>query len=324
MGHRERPSRLTQQLQKEAHDADARIWSRHVPAGDGRPGRAADQWRPGDPEHRRGGGPRRGGRNRLLQHRRALPHGVHGLGGPCSPRRDRQPNGTDPARHLRNGPQHPGPGAAVHRLRHARRRVERPRAADRRPRLADGILPALRLRPRRLRGAVRGEARPARSPAARAARDLGGELPVGAHQPVREPADPRGPHPDLGRRRWQPAIGRARRTLRPAVDAGDHRRKARALRALRRALQARARAARTAGAADRAALAGLRRRDRRGGARDPVALLQGAVRVGGARARLAAADLRAVPGRGRSRLDVRRLARDRREQDRRRRCERSA
>jgi alkanesulfonate monooxygenase SsuD/methylene tetrahydromethanopterin reductase-like flavin-dependent oxidoreductase (luciferase family) len=50
---------------------------------------------------------------------------------------------------------------------------------------------------------------------------------------------------------------------------------------------------------------------------DPVALLQGAVRIGGARARLAAADLRAVPGRGRSRLDVRRLARDRREQNRR-------
>ena len=49
---------------------------------------------------------------------------------------------------------------------------------------------------------------------------------------------------------------------------------------------------------------------------DPVALLQGAVRVGGARARLAAADLRAVPGRGRSRLDVRRVAGDRRPQDR--------
>src|SRR4029077_2835098 len=52
---------------------------------------------------------------------------------------------------------------------------------------------------------------------------------------------------------------------------------------------------------------------------DPVAVLQGAVRVGGARERLAAADLRAVPGRGRSRLHVRRVAGDRRPQDRRRR-----
>ena len=57
-------------------------------------------------------------------------------------------------------------------------------------------------------------------------------------------------------------------------------------------------------------------RHRRRGHRGAVALLQGAVRVGGPRARLAAADLRAVPGRGRPRLDVRRLARHRRQPDR--------
>ena len=49
---------------------------------------------------------------------------------------------------------------------------------------------------------------------------------------------------------------------------------------------------------------------------DPVALLEGAVRMGGARAGMATADARPVPSRGRSRLDVRRVARDRREQDR--------
>ncbi len=89
---------------------------------------------------------------------------------------------------------------------------------------------------------------------------------------------------------------------------------------LRRPLPARARAVRAAAAADRPALARLRRRDRRGGHRDPVAVL-GAVRLGGARTRLAAADLRAVPRGGRSRLDVPWLARDRRDADRERRSQ---
>ena len=93
-----------------------------------------------------------------------------------------------------------------------------------------------------------------------------------------------------------------------AIIAGRPERFAPYVELYKRALAA-ARAAATAG---RAAHARVRRRDRRRGARDPVALLQGAVRLGGARARLAAADLRAVPGRGRPRLDVRRLARDRR------------
>ena len=140
---------------EETSDENARIWTRHVPPGDGRRGRTADQRRPGDPEHRPGGGDRRDGRNRLLQHRRALPQGVHGLGEPRGPRRNREPYGTDPGRYRLHGSQHAGPGAPVHRLRHARRRLERARAADRRPRLADRVLPALRLRPRRLRGVVR-------------------------------------------------------------------------------------------------------------------------------------------------------------------------
>ena len=103
---------------------------------------------------------------------------------------------------------------------------------------------------------------------------------------------------------------------RPAADARGHRRAARALRTVRRALQARARAARTAGAPGWAAFARLRGPDRRRGDRDPVALLPGAVRVGRARAWMASADIRAVPPRGRPRLDVRRLAGDRREPDR--------
>ena len=146
--------------------------------------------------------------------------------GACGPRRDRKPDGDNPARHRRHGSQHARPGAAVHRLRHARRRLERPRAADRRSRLADGVVPALRVRPRRLRGAVRGEARPARPPPPRAACDLVGQVPVGAHGPARQPTDSRGSHPDLGRGGRQPAVGRARRTLRPPADAGRHRRPA--------------------------------------------------------------------------------------------------
>ena len=82
--------------------------------------------------------------------------------------------------------------------------------------------------------------------AARAAGDLVGQVPLAADRPDRQPADPRGAHPDVGGRRRQPAVGDARGAVRPPADAGGHRRQPRTVRAARRALQARARALRAA------------------------------------------------------------------------------
>ena len=48
--------------------------------------------------------------------------------------------------------------------------VERPRRGDPRPRLVHRVVPAVRLRARAVRGAVRGEARPVRAAAARSSR----------------------------------------------------------------------------------------------------------------------------------------------------------
>ena len=54
-------------------------------------------------------------------------------------------------------------------LRHARRGVQRPGRGDPRSRVVHRVLPAVRLRPRRLRDSVRGEARSVRAAAPRAA-----------------------------------------------------------------------------------------------------------------------------------------------------------
>ena len=169
-----------------------------------------------------------------------------------------------------------------------RRGLERARRGHPRARLVHRVLPAVRLRPRRLRGAVRGEARSVRRAARR-------------RQPVTWRARPAPPLtqparvPDRSRpaplTTWvgvggSPAVGRARRALRPAADARHHRRRPRAVRPLRRALPPGARPARPAGdAADRHALARLRRRDRRAGARGALAALQAACATASARER---------------------------------------
>ena len=57
-----------------------------------------------------------------------------------------------------------------------------------------------------------------------------------ADQPARVSAGRDRPAEDLDRRRRQPGIGRARRTLRPAADARHHRRRSEALQALCRSL----------------------------------------------------------------------------------------
>ena len=106
-----------------------------------------------------------------------------------------------------------------------------------RARLVHRVVPALRLRPRRLRLAVRREAASSCSRSATARRSPG----RGEH---RAPLNDLGvyPRPDaepaagLGRGRRHAAIGRACRHARPAAGARHHRRRAGALRAARRAL----------------------------------------------------------------------------------------
>ena len=105
------------------------------------------------------------------------------------------------------------------------------------PRLVHRVVPALRLRPRRLRRAVRREARAAaRSCARRSASTWCGRAP---RRRSTTPASTRGPLQDplpvwvaVG---GDAGVGRPRRHARPADGARDHRRPARALRAVRRA-----------------------------------------------------------------------------------------
>ena len=103
-----------------------------------------------------------------------------------------------------------------------------------------------------------------------------GELRAPLDRPARLPAGRARPAEDLGRRRRQPRVGRARRALRPAAHARDHRRQPGPVRARSPTCTAGARAVRASRAADRDALAGLHRRHRRAGARGALAALQGA------------------------------------------------
>ena len=105
------------------------------------------------PQHRRGGGSGRCRRDRFVQHRRALPPGHDGLSRARDPGCDRRSNRAHPARHSRDRPEYARPGSGLHRIRHARRGVQRPGATHRRSRFADGVISAVRIRPRRLRGA---------------------------------------------------------------------------------------------------------------------------------------------------------------------------
>ena len=131
-------------------------------------------------------------------------------------------------------------------------------------------------------------------------------------EPARLPAD-RGhaPAEDLDRRRRQPGIGDPRRPLRPAAGARHHRRRPEALPPLCRPVSPRLRAAGSAGAADQRPLAGLCRRHRCPGARGAVRRLQADARQDRGGARLAADGAGRVRARGRARLTLCRVARDR-------------
>ena len=78
-----------------------------------------------------------------------------------------------PSRVGRHGAELRRPGARLPALLDPRRRLGRTRRGDPRPRLLHRVLPALRLRPRAVRAALRGEAAALRGAAQGGARDVG-------------------------------------------------------------------------------------------------------------------------------------------------------
>src|SRR5205823_7251914 len=170
------------------------------------------------------------------------------------------------------------------------RRVERPRTTRRRSRLADRVLPFVRVRPRRLRGALRGEARLAHAVAPEPTCDLVRQVSIAARKPIRDPGASGGTPPHLGWCRWQPAIRGPGRPLRPALDAGRDRRTPGPLRTVGRALQARAGCLWDPAVADWYALPRIHGANRPGGGRHSVAVLEGNLRESGTRARMGTPD----------------------------------
>ena len=150
-----------------------------------------------------------------------------------------------------------------------------------------------------------------------AAGDVAGRAAAAAAGPERLSENGIRPADDLDRRRRHAAVRHARRALRHADDARDHRRRSEALRAVRGPLSPRAQGDGQAGAAGRRAFARLRRRNRRAGARRAVRRLQAHARQDRRRARLAADEPRRFRARDRARLALCRLARNGRAQDRR-------
>ena len=148
-------------------------------------------------------------------------------------RRRRRADEPDPAHECRERDQLGRPRARLPGLRHARPALGRARRDHGRPRVVHRVVPALRLRPRRLRRALRGEAPAAARPSRVGARHLVGPPPAAARRPRRLPEAAPGSAPDLGGGRRRARVGGARRGARPADGARDHRRPARALRAVR-------------------------------------------------------------------------------------------
>ena len=179
---------------------------------------------------------------------------------------------------------------------------ERPRRGDRRPRLVHRELPAVRLRPRRLRGAVRGEARPPRRAPEGRRRSAGPARPARRSRTSgsgrRSGRD--GPEVWVGVGGSPESIVRAVRHDLPvmlAIIGGDPARFRPYVDLYQRACAA----ARPPGAADGRAFARPRRRDRRAGPRGALAGLQGDARPDRPRARLAADHPRPLRGRDRAR-----------------------
>ena len=177
----------------------------------------------------------RAGRPRRLRRRRAPPPGLRRLGTCRGTGGGRGGDDPDQADQRGQRAQLRRPGAGVRGVRDRRPALERPRRDHGRARLVHRVVPAVRLRPRRLRRAVRREARAAARAAGGRTRHV-----VGQASPVDRrsrclPTPGAGSAPDLGRRRRLAAVRDSRRGARPADGARDHRRAAGAVRPVRRA-----------------------------------------------------------------------------------------
>ena len=117
----------------------------------------------------------RPGRARRVRPRRASPARLCGLGAGGGAGRGRRAHQAHPADQRRHRAVLGRSGARLPAVRHARSAVGRPRRDHGRARLVHRILPAVRLRPRRLRRAVRRKARSAAGAARQRARHLVGQ-----------------------------------------------------------------------------------------------------------------------------------------------------
>ena len=125
------------------------------------------------PRSDRGDRARRPGRPRRLRRRRAPPPGLRRLGARGRARRRRRAHRAHPPDERGQRAQLGRPRARVPGLRDARPALGRPRGDHGRPRLVHRVVPAVRLRPRRLRRALRREARAAAAAARVGARHAG-------------------------------------------------------------------------------------------------------------------------------------------------------
>ena len=194
-------------------------------------------------------------------HTEALPDAGRGRGA----RRDRGPHVPDPPGVGGHRAELGRPGPGVPAVLHAERPVRRPGRGHHRPRVEHRLVPAVRLRPRRLRAALRREGHAVRRAAQGRAGHLGGQDPRAAAEPGRGAAHRVRPVPRLDRRRRQPGVGGPRRPPRLRPGAGHHRRPARPVRRVRRALRAGPGEVRPPAAPGHGALPRSRRGHRRAG-----------------------------------------------------------
>ena len=302
-----------------------RTRSRHLrrrhPRRIGRP----PQRRADDPQRRRPGGARRRGGTVVLRGGGAPSPRVRRLEPRDRARRRRCADRQHPSGHRGDGPLQRRSGARVRAVRDARRDLGRSRRGDPRTRLVHRVLPAVRLRPPRLRGAVRGEARAVLATPRREARHLAGDDPRRARRGGRLPQDRERPRArgSASAARPSPSCGRhgtatgscSRSSAVPRTGSGPS----------SICTTGRSQSFERDRLPGGGPLARPRRRHRPAGLGRGVRGLRGDEQHHRTRARLAAVQPHALPARRRARgRPLRRLARDRRPQDRRHRPARSA
>ena len=170
---------------------------------------------------------------RRLRCRRAPPARLRHLRAGGRPRRRRRAHGEDPADEHGDGPQHRRSRAGPGGVRHRRPPLGRTRRDHGRAWVVHRVVPAVRLRPGRLRLALRREARAPAAAARVRAGHLGRAPPCAARRSGRLPAAAPGAAAGVGRGRRDAGVGRARRNAGAADDARHHRRHAGALRPVR-------------------------------------------------------------------------------------------